>query len=451
MICRPTGKRKAAGLVPALALTLALPVLFAPSAARAQCENSFTATSTFNQMAQDIADDLNDFIEQEENFIEDKITNTAKNEVITRLEEFDQNIREGLSVWWREHFEPALKEMTTQLHASQIDQSRVYGSMMDAQNQNEYMQDMQKREVEAVRRYQPSEMTCQLDAIATGNASGGGGGGGGGGAASTGGIGKAARMARASARALAKQSEPSRLNAQGTAAGRSVSAEQNERWQQYVARFCDPDKGGQGCDGAPGDLAGRHVDLPALLWGDRQTIDATSADNQLVVDSVLKFMLAPKSLPPVPEQVVSSPAGQQTLLRRRSLAARQNTIYNSVALMIGQRLSGSNVNTQEIRTASGLPAADASTDASYAEIVHAVSKDRFHNPQYIVRLIESPEQVIREQGTVNAVRLQQMNELYKRMEEMVFMEAAAYASDLDINIPKPDPRVRPTNRVAPPP
>jgi hypothetical protein len=44
-----------------------------------------------------------------------------------------------------------------------------------------------------------------------------------------------------------------------------------------------------------------------------------------------------------------------------------------------------------------------------------------------------------------------MNELYKRMEEMVFMEAAAYASDLDINIPKPDPRVRPTNRVAPPP
>lgn len=437
MICRQTGKRKTGVFVPAIALALALPVLFAPSAARAQCENSFTATSTFNQMAQDIADDLNDFIEQEENFIEDKITNTAKNEVITRLEEFDQNIREGLSVWWREHFEPALKEMTTQLHASQIDQSRAYGSMMDAQNQNEYMQDLQKREVEAVRRYQPNEMSCQLDSVALGDISSG---------SSSGGVGKAARMARASARALANQSQPERQNAQGTAAGISTSAEQNERWEEYIARFCDPDKGGQGCDGAPGDLAGRHVDLPALLWGDRQTIDATSADNQFVVDSVLKYMLAPKSLPPVPEQVVQSPVGQQTLLRRRTLTARQNTIYNSVALMIGQRLSGSNVNTQEMRTASGLPAADASTDASYAEIVHAVSKDRFHNPQYIVRLIESPEQVIREQGTVNAVRLQQMNELYKRMEEMVFMEVAAHASAMDINIPKPDAKVRPTNQ-----
>lgn len=437
MICRQTGKHKTGVFVPAIALALALPVLFAPSAARAQCENSFTATSTFNQMAQDIADDLNDFIEQEENFIEDKITNTAKNEVITRLEEFDQNIREGLSVWWREHFEPALKEMTTQLHASQIDQSRAYGSMMDAQNQNEYMQDLQKREVEAVRRYQPNEMSCQLDSVALGDISSG---------SSSGGVGKAARMARASARALANQSQPERQNAQGTAAGISTSAEQNERWEEYIARFCDPDKGGQGCDGAPGDLAGRHVDLPALLWGDRQTIDATSADNQFVVDSVLKYMLAPKSLPPVPEQVVQSPVGQQTLLRRRTLTARQNTIYNSVALMIGQRLSGSNVNTQEMRTASGLPAADASTDASYAEIVHAVSKDRFHNPQYIVRLIESPEQVIREQGTVNAVRLQQMNELYKRMEEMVFMEVAAHASAMDINIPKPDAKVRPTNQ-----
>ncbi|MBW7910314.1 MAG: hypothetical protein H3C49_03425 [Alphaproteobacteria bacterium] len=437
MICRQTGKRKKGVFVPAIALALVLPVLFAPSAARAQCENSFTATSTFNQMAQDIADDLNDFIEQEENFIEDKITNTAKNEVITRLEEFDQNIREGLSVWWREHFEPALKEMTTQLHASQIDQSRAYGSMMDAQNQNEYMQDLQKREVEAVRRYQPNEMSCQLDSVALGDISSG---------SSSGGVGKAARMARASARALANQSQPERQNAQGTAAGISTSAEQNERWEEYIARFCDPDKGGQGCDGAPGDLAGRHVDLPALLWGDRQTIDATSADNQFVVDSVLKYMLAPKSLPPVPEQVVQSPVGQQTLLRRRTLTARQNTIYNSVALMIGQRLSGSNVNTQEMRTASGLPAADASTDASYAEIVHAVSKDRFHNPQYIVRLIESPEQVIREQGTVNAVRLQQMNELYKRMEEMVFMEVAAHASAMDINIPKPDAKVRPTNQ-----
>ncbi len=414
-------------LMPLAAVAVGLPLLFDSGTAMAQCENSFTATSTFNQMAQDIADDLNDFIEQEENFIEDKITKTAKDEVITRLEEFDKNIRDGLSVWWREHFEPALKEMTTQLHASQVDQSRVMGSMIDAQTQNEFMQSMQQEEAEARRRYEPNELTCQIDSVGQGQT-------------------KAARMARASARAMARQTEPRRMAARGTAAALGPGADQKERWEEYTTRFCDPDKGGQGCGGTAGDLAGRHVDLPRLLWADKLTLDMTAPDNVVVVEGVLKYMLNPRPPAPIPTEVMESPSGQQAFLKLRSTTARQNTIYNSIALMLGQRMGGSGVNTQDVRVASGLPPADASTDASYAEIMHAVTKDRFHNPQYIVRLVQNPEQVVREQGAVNAVRLQQLNDFYKRTEEMVFMEAAAYAALLDQKIPKPDPRNRPVRR-----
>lgn len=415
-------KRRCA--VSALALMVSLPLLLSAGTAQAQCENSFTATSTFNQMAQDIASDLNDFIEQEENFIEDKITTTAKDEVITRLEEFDQNIREGLSTWWREHFEPALKEMTTQLHASQIDQTRVLGSMMDAQTQNEYMQDMQRREIQAQRRYAENELTCQIDSVAQGQT-------------------KAIRMGRAAARAMAKDSQPRRMNAAGTAAARGPGAEQRERWEEYVSRFCDPDKGGQGCNGTAGDLAGRHVDLPRLLWADKQTLDMTSPDNIVVVEGVMKYMLAPRALTPIPTEMMTAPTGQQAFLRQRTIAARQNTIYNAVAMMIGSRMGGSGVNTQDMRVAAGLPPMGESLDASYAEIMHAVTKDRFHNPEYIVRLVQNPEQVVREQGAVNAVRLQQLNDFYKRTEEMVFMEAAAYAAFLDNRIPKPKTKAIP--------
>lgn len=400
-----------------LATFMSSSAVFMPAPAFAQCENSFTAQSTFTQLARDIANDLNDFIEQEENFIEDKITRTAKNEVMARLEEFDQNIRNGLSTWWRDHFEPTLKQMTTQLHASQIDQTRVLGSIMDAQNQNEYMQDMQRREVQAARRYAPNELTCQIDSVAQGQT-------------------RAARMARASARALAKDAEPRRLNAAGTAAARGPGADQRERWEEYNTRFCDPEKGSQGCTTA-GDLAGRHVDLPRLLWADRQTLDMTSPDNIVVVQGVLKFLLAPRTHRPIPAEVMRNPSGQQEFLRQRSVTARQNTIYNAVALMIGNRMGGSGVNVQDVRVASGLPPMTESMDASYAEIMHAVTKDRFHNPEYIVRLVQDPEQVVREQGAVNAMRLQQMNDLYKRMEEMVFMEAAAYAAQLDRRIPRP--------------
>lgn len=407
-----------------LAVMLALPVIALPSVAQAQCENSFTATSTFNQMAQDIADDLNDFIEQEENFIEDKITTTAKNEVITRLEEFDENIREGLSTWWREHFEPALKEMTSQLHASQIDQSRVLGSMIDAQAQNEFMQEMQRREVQAQYRYKENELTCQIDTVAQGQT-------------------KAVRMGRAAARAMAKDSQSARMNATGTAGVRGPGAEQAERWQEYTTRFCDPDKGGQGCNGTPGDLAGRHVDLPRLLWADQLTLDMSSPDNKLVVDTVIKYMLSPQSQRPIPRDTMESPPGQEAFLKQRTLTARHNVIYNAVAMMIGQRMGGSGVNTQEMRQAAGLPPMSESTDASYAEIMHAVTKDRFHNPEYVVRLVQNPEQVVREQGAVNAVRLQQLNDFYKRTEDMVFLEAAAYAAQLDTRIPKPRPEAMP--------
>ncbi|MDP2205432.1 MAG: hypothetical protein Q8K65_03930, partial [Alphaproteobacteria bacterium] len=391
-----------------LAVMLSLPLAVLPRAAQAQCENSFTATSTFNQMAQNIASDINDFIEQEENFIEDKITKTAKNEVITRLEEFDENIREGLSTWWREHFEPALKEMTSQLHASQIDQSRVLGSMIDAQAQNEFMQEMQRREVQAQVRYKENELTCQIDTVAQGQT-------------------KALRMGRAAARALAKDSQPRRMNASGTAGVHGPGAEQRERWEEYTTRFCDPEKGGQGCNGTAGDLAGRHVDLPRLLWADQLTLDMSSADNRLIVDAVIKYMLSPQSQKPIPRDMMESPPGQQAFLQQRTLAARHNAIYNAVAMMIGQRMSGSGVDTQEMREAAGLPPMPESMDASYAEIMHAVTKDRFHNPEYIVRLMQNPEQIVREQGAVNAVRLQQLNDFYKRTEEMVFLEAAAYA------------------------
>ncbi|MFN7114624.1 MAG: hypothetical protein ACK4PK_09750 [Alphaproteobacteria bacterium] len=401
-----------------LAVMMALPIMVLPGAAQAQCENPFTATATFNQMAQNIARDINQFIEQEENFIEDKITKTAKNEVITRLEEFDQNIREGLSAWWREHFEPALKEMTSQLHASQIDQSRVLGSMIDAQAQNEFMQELQRREVEARRRYQENELTCQIDTVAQGQT-------------------RALRMGRAAARALAKDSQPRRMNAAGTAGARGPGAEQAERWAEYTSRFCDPDKGGQGCNGTAGDLAGRHVDLPRLLWADQLTVDSASADNQLVIDAVIKYMLSPQSQRPIPGDMMDTPPGQQAFLQQRTLIARQNAIYNSVAMMIGQRMSGSGVDTQDVREAAGLPPMTESMDASYAEIMHAVTKDRFHNPEYIVRLIQNPAQIVREQGTMNAVRLQQLNDFYKRTEDMVFLEAAAYAAQLDYRIPKP--------------
>lgn len=392
-----------------------LMMVVAPSPAWAPCENAVTATSQFNTMIRDMTDYFNDFIDQESNFIDDKISDTATDEVSERLEEFDENIRAGLSEWWRDHFLPALQDMTAQLHAANIDQSVAFGKMMDAQMLNEFSQDIQLQQVESQRRYMPNETTCQVDTVGPGMI-------------------RAQRMSRALTRAITVGSQPIRMNGEGSISEGGSGEFMSAAWDEYTNMFCDPDRGSIGCT-APGTMPGAHTDIPSLLWGDRQTIDMNTPENQQVINAALRYLISPIAQDPLSEGTITTPQGREAMLMRRAQAGRVNTIYMVMSQMIAERIGGSGVDTSDVRTAAGLPPADAETDVSYREIMHAVTKDRFHNPEYVVRMVSNPEQVVREQGAVTALRMQQMLDLYKRMEEMVFMEASVYSSELDNRLP----------------
>src|SRR5690606_22709384 len=126
-------------------------------------------------------------------------------------------------------------------------------------------------------------------------------------------------------------------------------------------------------------------------------------------------------------EVLKLPTGQEAFLKRRAHTARTNAIYNVVTQMIAARAkvqSDTGDQVADVRAASGIDMTDASVDPSYREIQQAMSKERFINKDYIVKLLSEPESLIKEQGGINATRLQEMNDLYKRMEEAVFMETA---------------------------
>src|SRR5690606_9019265 len=80
------GALRGKGFLAALACLFFLAA--APCAAWAQCENPVTATSRLTALIRDSRSDLNDFITQESNFIDAKITETATDEMLARLEEF---------------------------------------------------------------------------------------------------------------------------------------------------------------------------------------------------------------------------------------------------------------------------------------------------------------------------------------------------------------------------
>lgn len=400
-------------------------VMMPATHAFAQCEDPADATDEFNDLADEIVDELNNFITQEENFITELVTHRAKYEMINRLYEFDTNIRAGLTNWWQNDLLPSMKKQAKQLTVDQVDQSKSLGSMNDAQTQNETINEIKQQEVAAQRRYAPNEGSCVVDSIATATSGAGGGSGGSG-------INKAAAMSRALAAAAARDDGKRRTNSTGSPSEKGKGAEVNWIWKQFHDKFCDPANGDQGCTAA-GDteMSGMHVNLPQLLWGQKQTIDMSNDKNRQIVEAAERYFINPFSPDPIQVQAIRSSQGQEMLLDRRANNARTNAIYNVVAQMLAERAGGSGVNSQDMRVAAGLPPGDAATDASYRELMIAMSFDRYHDPDYLVRMVNYPEQILREQGSINAIKMQQMNDIYRRQEELLFMEAASYGNTLD--------------------
>ncbi len=390
----------------------------AASPAFAQCENVGSASNAIQNAAQDNEDSLNDYISEVENFAKQDLTNTATYEMKARLDEFDSNIRSWLQDWWDNRLFPSMKTMTRQLSVAQVDQTRQIGSMTDAMQQNDTNQKKRKRNQEAYHRYLPAGVaTCQADTTAPQQT-------------------KAYQVSRALNRGMTKDAAKTMSNAKGTPAATGRAAEMKSQWDEYVSTFCDPANGDQGCGTTPGARPGANKDMSNLLWGQVQTIDLSSPENVTMVSGALRTFASPAADNPIPPTAVDTATGHQSILDRRADIARRNAVYNVVAQMMAERISvpaDTSLSSvfKSMRTGAGLPASAASDNPSYSELRQAITKERFSDPDYLARLINSPEEVIREQGSINALRLQLMNDLYRRQEEMLFMEAAMYGHDLD--------------------
>lgn len=385
----------------------------------AQCEDSASASNAMNTIVSDEIQVLNDFINQTRNFLDEDLTNTATNEVVNRMDDFETNVLAALNDWWPE-YEQAMKDMTKQLHTSQLEQTSQLSMALDQTIQAEVLSSKEKSEDAAANAFQPNETTCQADSV---------------GAAAV----KAQRVAKSLAKSYGYTDNRRRNNATGTPAAAGKGAEAAALWAEYVANFCDPAKGDKGCAVA-GPLAGQNTNVSGMLFGERQTIDMSNAQNRMASEVAMRTFISPQSPDPVPPGALNSASGKDEILMRRARSARMNTVYNAVGQLMGERVgvregAAPNTAVSEIRQAGGTNASVAPADASYKETGEALTRARFFNPQYVVRLVENPEQITREIGAVKAVQLQKLNDLYRRSEEMLYMEAANISAKLDERVP----------------
>lgn len=390
-----------------------------PPAAGGACETPMSAGTAISKLIAEEAKMITKFETDMVRFITEDF-DTATQELVDRFNEFDENVRRAIKNWWEDGYLPALKEMTKQLSTARPDQSLSMGMMEEAKGQVETQRLMQEKMVEQDRRMRTSDLMCPVATVAPA-------------------LGETERMSRAVANVVTIGSSKIRRAQTGSVSEHGRGGERNAQWKVYKDNFCDPNdnNGASGCAVA-GPMAGKDTDVNSLLWGEKQTIDMATpvigAQNELLVNTALQNMLAPVSPEPIPPSVLQTAQGQREMLKRRSLEARMRTAYNVMARMIGQRTGGKPRPEAAAVRAAGLNPGDlsvVSTNPSYKELMDTMTRDRHRDPAYITKLIDNPENILREQGSIKALQLQQMNEIYKRQEELLALTAASLSHDLD--------------------
>ncbi len=389
------------------------------------CESSSSAEQDLEDLSDGIAERLENFVEDVTNFIYDDLRLTATTEAITRLDEYNAHLYPQINRWWeimgakkgtgtsvKTSDATQLQKFTAQVSAAKITQTMQLGMLIDAQVLQEVIRAKQEQRLEGYRRNRMDDMMCQVDSAPRTQT-------------------KAFKTARALSRAWAMEDRKRTGNFVGSISENGSNAELGYLWEDYKNKFCDPAMGDQGCVSA-GTRAGAQTNLPDFLWQERQTVDTSDQENRNAMLAAQQTLVTPFSPDPLPNKVLWSAEGKEMFMQRRAKQARINTVYNVVGQLLGERSKGDkNDYIKQIRKKAGAPADTISDNPSYSEIRETMARLRYMDPEYFGHLAGPPENVLREQNVIGAIRLQQMNDYYKRSEEMLALEAASYADELD--------------------
>jgi hypothetical protein len=171
------------------------------------------------------------------------------------------------------------------------------------------------------------------------------------------------------------------------------------------------------------------------------TIDLANQDQFHAISAQLQNLVQPQTLEPVTDDVLQSPHGQEVILKREHLKAVQNLVYDVVGGIISRRASipmgGNSVATKigEIRERAGIDpsrisgsgAAGAPPEPSYNEIMLALTKERFFDPEYYARMANDQGAIEQEQTSINAYATITLQDIYKMHEQINALLAARAA------------------------
>jgi len=321
--------------------------------------------------------------------------------------------------WWNTEFLPALRQITGQLNAARVDQSRQIGSLIDAQSVNRVAHLEQELQLHSQKNKLPSEMVCVAGSYSAA-------------------LSQTMRLSNALTRGFKMDLMARAEGSDGSSSELGVAEDQRLRWERYCTEFHDPlNNNGLGLAAncilyplSPGAIPNGDIDIEGFLLKD--TINMSNPDEYATSVAILQNLVQPIIRQRIPDNTINTPTGQEAIIGMQHLESVSNVPAHTVAEILSRRagipiLFGLPPLLRDIRIKAGVDPAKVSNNPSYNEIMLVMTKERFLNPEYFVRIHDDPGTIKQEQASVNAYITLQMQDIY-RMQEQINLLLAARAS-----------------------
>ncbi len=354
--------------------------------------------------------------------------------IVTALAPIIQEMGGFWGTLWYYNMLPIMQMMTDQLSVPPSAQALSIGQFMDAVNVNHSKEAFKERELETHREMRPSGNTCVAGTI-------------------VGGLTRVASFRRAYNASAPIEKLPRSANTIGLPSAKGSANDANDRWQEYITRYCRKDYN-NGTPASPGEclvdapFADKNVDVTGLIFL-KDTLDLTNLvtgpDLKRNIDDLITNIAEPFVKEPIPPTVILSPEGEAAILEGESYKAKRQVIYDSLYHVVARRVPGSvdpampidplapNGYLSLLREAAGVtppPATVISPNPSHNEIMQALMVERARSGRYALEHIGEPENNRREMVIQQAFQIMQMNDQLDLMDRYSLLLAAQVGAEV---------------------
>jgi len=316
--------------------------------------------------------------------------------------------------WWRNKLLKAMRAQTAQINANRIAQTKEIGMMFDGSNIQKGTYKEEKQELKAKKQNAPSEQICVAGSNATS-------------------IAKTSVVANALTKGFKADITKRSINAAGSSSSTGLAADQKVRWDHYCSIFHDPDNN-NGVSSCPnpttaGTVKNADINIEQFLLSD--TIDMRNPDKVTASKEILQNLIEPTVKERIKDAAVKTVTGKEWLLKKQHIESVRNIATDVVASIISRRASVTGTSSgpliKPIRINAGIEESRISDNPSYNEIMLALTKERFFDPNYFIKVQSSVSSMKQEETSIASYINIQLNDIYKLQEQINLLLAARAA------------------------